>query len=1211
MVTNLIFTILSSGAKGLVDVFGQLNTSAKATFSLLGNQGVKDSAKLLLGFKQVGLQLREFSDNELNNIINEFNRLKMSTTNVDDAINSLSFDQKWIKDYLNGLNGAEASLEGITKAANNAKIAQQGMAVSSQAAAVGIKVLQGVATMGAILILTTAIQAAVTAFDEWNRRIEIQKEKIKELESEYNSLTSEIKSVEDELDLIANKIDELNSKPALSFLEKDELSNLQETNRELEARIALLEREEQIAAKRLANESQLLYDRTYGRYENSENQIQQYELTGNASLIDNETNISALIAGYRQIVELKKEADSPELLLQYSNILSEVESQLLTASSELQNIKNNLTSLKDPTEEQRQTLDEIAVAMDLINTLLIPEKWNAIKFDEIFNLDKFAAAKASILEIADAGELTVSVFEQRFPSLVKALNDAGISVEDAISHINASFDEIETSLETIIPDIDSLIDSLVNLESGYNTLISAQNELNETGHMTAAAFNTLTDNNLLQYLAQTEDGVWYVTDALEAQFEALKADAIATATNAANKEILAIAETYVGNEAANAKPKIDNIGDATKIAGEKASEGSIGLIEFATAAASISGSENLVEFQTEYDRVANQLKNTIAGINSLHIEYSNNTKSAASATKSATDAQREYISALQSAQSAIQSLMSMTVSMLKQQYNDEKSLIQGRLSALTDSYNKQKKLETDSYNSRKKNLESEKKNLQDTSKAEKKRFDDRKKEENNLFNLAKKRHDANKKAIDDETKAYEKRIQTQLDLLKATEDERDYQADLLSRQKAVANIENEISKIQFDTSEQAAKKRRELEENLAKEQASLAEFQHDRSIDLTENALRTELDNFKDSQNAKLDELNKQWDEEQLQHENRLNSIQAEQDAWQDSYDNQMAALQSQSDWLSEEHQDNLTRIDQNYQSQKSSLEKQIKDIEEKLSNEVALHNEATDLMDSKSEEFYNSLMKYMTEYTTLTDAEMKAVWENAYKVLDAYNGKQINTKNTLNELVLEMNSFDESIGKAVIAMEKLAIAAAQVKVPDVSNVNVDSSNSNTNRRLRKAHTGGIIGETPLQQHNGVFKPNESLIVVEDDETILSNKKSASDINNALSYIDDALGGNSLSTFASFLNISPSSSTIPNIASTPIATMLQNNIGTNSKLANTERLPIGSNTTNQYHIDNSKSIVGYEVDKMRQIASQQDESLMRKLGNYQKNNGQGLNYARR
>lgn len=156
---------------------------------------------------------------------------------------------------------------------------------------------------------------------------------------------------------------------------------------------------------------------------------------------------------------------------------------------------------------------------------------------------------------------------------------------------------------------------------------------------------------------------------------------------------------------------------------------------------------------------------------------------------------------LNEAQKATQNLVDMVIKMLKQQYDEEKRLIQ------------------------------------ENSKA---------------------KEDAIKKEID----GYKKIIDAKKKSLREDKNNKDYDKELKTKQKKVSDIENKILVIANDNSKKAQAERLRLEEEKLGLIDELNEFQEGRSIELQEKALDEELKRYENAKNEELDKYKKQKDDE-------------------------------------------------------------------------------------------------------------------------------------------------------------------------------------------------------------------------------------------------------------------------------------------------------------------------------------------------------------
>ena len=84
-----------------------------------------------------------------------------------------------------------------------------------------------------------AINFAISALDDYIHRHERLIEAAEKEASEYNSLSSELKSLDDQMESNSDRIKELQSLGTLTFVEQEELDNLQEANEKLETQLNL------------------------------------------------------------------------------------------------------------------------------------------------------------------------------------------------------------------------------------------------------------------------------------------------------------------------------------------------------------------------------------------------------------------------------------------------------------------------------------------------------------------------------------------------------------------------------------------------------------------------------------------------------------------------------------------------------------------------------------------------------------------------------------------------------------------------------------------------------------------------------------------------------------------------------------------------------------------------------------------------------------
>lgn len=114
-----------------------------------------------------------------------------------------------------------------------------------------------------------------------------------------------------------------------------------------------------------------------------------------------------------------------------------------------------------------------------------------------------------------------------------------------------------------------------------------------------------------------------------------------------------------------------------------------------------------------------------------------------------------------------------------------------------------------------------------------------------------------KEALQEKLDNYKKIIDARKDLLKSYKDELDYKDELAEKEKSVAEIQRELTELAFDNSEEAQRKRIELQEQLAEAEADLNKTQRDRAYELQIEALDKELEAYEEFIDAQIEAIDK------------------------------------------------------------------------------------------------------------------------------------------------------------------------------------------------------------------------------------------------------------------------------------------------------------------------------------------------------------------
>ena len=134
-----------------------------------------------------------------------------------------------------------------------------------------------------------------------------------------------------------------------------------------------------------------------------------------------------------------------------------------------------------------------------------------------------------------------------------------------------------------------------------------------------------------------------------------------------------------------------------------------------------------------------------------------------------------------------------------------------------------------------------------------------------IVDLNSTRVDAIKTIIEDEITAYEELINKKKKLLDSELDLYQFQKSIKKQSKDIANLQRKLAALAGDNSSSARAQRAKLQAELAEAQAELADQYYERSVSDQQDALDTELENFRDTKNEEI----KEW-EDYLEDTNRV-----------------------------------------------------------------------------------------------------------------------------------------------------------------------------------------------------------------------------------------------------------------------------------------------------------------------------------------------------
>lgn len=435
--------------------------------------------------------------------------------------------------------------------------------------------------------------------------------------------------------------------------------------------------------------------------------------------------------------------------------------------------------------------------------------------------------------------------------------DPNSSFQDLLDAIRNKINEATYEMANFNQIGSEFADSVSNSFSQLEILNTALDQFNTYGYLAADTFKSITDNNLLEYLNWTTNGLEINTQAFLDNAEAARQKSLEELNVAYTESVVALAnQTLAMSDEDLAQAEVMTAQTTVGLAQDLANLGNTAIQTANIVSMAVSAMDSQIKqmtakqrayFDTELNKITQQynaVRNAmisstdavqttakhIGGLTkdtkTLNKEATAAGKAAKNAAKNATDALKDakkeisdLISKLKDSQSSVDDLIQMTIKMLKQQYTEQKEAIEKQKEALEEL------------------------------------------------------HDKEKEAIEKETEAYEKKLDLEREFLKEKEKEYEYQKDLEDKRNDISKIQSDLDAIQFDNSIAGQKKKLELAQELADKQEELDDFQHDHGIEVAEDALDKEEERFKELQETKLNALEEEYKKNKDLLEKRIKEI--------------------------------------------------------------------------------------------------------------------------------------------------------------------------------------------------------------------------------------------------------------------------------------------------------------------------------------------------
>lgn len=391
-------------------------------------------------------------------VIASYNKLAQKQAVSQQVINNLTDDFNMRK-YLSGLKGAEAGMKGYTASLNMSEAATLRLKVET----VALNMALNMAIMAGI---TAAIWAMGKAYDAVVNRVKNLREAAEESAQTYEDLKSDIENINDEMKTTSDRIDELNGKDHLSFVEQEELQKLKETNEELERQLANkqalanVEKDNARAkaldyfdasvdvGKGITLERYAGWDMSqvrsgnerYGHtiedvYSGSQAEVAKQQAEDYLKLLEEQKQVE------KEILDIQtKNPSNYENLNEYQNVLRHgkaVEDQINSLKTSMTTFMTDFAKLDDSLDPEK---DKALIALikdfsDIYQQVFGGGETSATdSFDSIWDSDSFKAARTELEKMAKAGTLdekTLSSTEK----YQKLLDATGKSAKETCDHI--------------------------------------------------------------------------------------------------------------------------------------------------------------------------------------------------------------------------------------------------------------------------------------------------------------------------------------------------------------------------------------------------------------------------------------------------------------------------------------------------------------------------------------------------------------------------------------------------------------------------------------------------------------------------------------------------------------------------------------------------------------------------------------------------------
>ena len=451
----------------------------------------------------------------LDNLLEQKELVDSNQSSWQKYFEGLAEGEKWQVKFVQENDLTKVSLDDVKNAQNAAKQSAiaynnglEQMTIGTKAANIVLEGLKMAANMIAGMLIAEGIQLVVTAIDNYIHRVEKANDAMDEAVSEYDSAKTALKDTTSQLEEQNKRIDELNKKDKLTYVEQEELDKLKEATRQLELQKNIEEKEKANSAREAADKTVTAFNKQYGKGDIDKNavdtQLAQSKATGVFQEARNSDDIVGNLASFEYYTEQMEKTqkrynkalksgskddikyyeenlqDCIDTVDEYTTSLNNNIEDLTKKKNNLQDAYDNAVKKKSSGEslssDEKDTISkyqEIADIIKLIYSYTDKAGWNNSQISEIFNTNGIEKSKEDLQQLAQEGKLTEEEL-QKYPNLMNAINNAEFlgeknsNLKVFCDDLNAGVDAITNTAnaaDSATPSLTSFDEAWINLKN--------------------------------------------------------------------------------------------------------------------------------------------------------------------------------------------------------------------------------------------------------------------------------------------------------------------------------------------------------------------------------------------------------------------------------------------------------------------------------------------------------------------------------------------------------------------------------------------------------------------------------------------------------------------------------------------------------------------------------------------------------------------------